>query len=109
MAASQLVDVVALVRHALDPNQPLCPVGQTVEERYQAWLAEQEAAGADFTREQLQWLDAIKDHIANSLSIDQDDFEYAPFSQIGGLGKAHELFGEKLPTILEELNARLAA
>ena len=32
-----------------------------------------------------------------------------PFSQIGGLGRAYELFGERLPEILEDLNARLAA
>ena len=41
----QLVDVVALVRHALDPNSPLVPVGMTVEERYQQWLARQAEAG----------------------------------------------------------------
>ena len=33
----------------------------------------------------------------------------APFNQIGGLGRVHELFGERLAVILEELNKRLAA
>ena len=56
-----------------------------------------------------QWLVAIRDHIANSLSIDQDDFGYAPFSQFGGLGKAYGLFGDRLPELLDELDARLAA
>jgi hypothetical protein len=37
------------------------------------------------------------------------DFEYAPFSQQGGLGKVHQLFGDKLNTIIEELNETLAA
>jgi len=105
----QLVDVIALVRHAIDPNTPLAPVGMTVEERYQAWLAEQTAAGAKFTPEQKRWLDAIKDHIAASLSIDSDDLDEVPFNQIGGLGRAHELFGDRLSAILEELNTRLAA
>ena len=41
----QLVDVIALVRHAIDPNTPLAPVGMTVEERYQQWLAEQAGGG----------------------------------------------------------------
>ena len=59
--------------------------------------------------EQRAWLDAIKDHIARSLRIDEEDFEYAPFHQIGGLGRVHDLFGERLPEILEELNRRLAA
>ena len=38
-----------------------------------------------------------------------DDFELAPFSQRGGLGKAHQLFGEQLPKLIDELNATLAA
>ena len=71
----QLVDVIALVRHAIDPNTPLAPVGMTVEERYQQWLADKQTAGVTFTAEQRKWLDAIKDHIASSLSIEQDDFE----------------------------------
>jgi type I restriction enzyme R subunit len=105
----QLVDVVALVRHALDPNSPLVPVGMTVEERYRQWLARQTEAGVTFTAEQRKWLDAIKNHIASSLHIDQDNFDDLPFNQMGGLGRAYELFGEKLSDILEELNEGLAA
>jgi type I restriction enzyme, R subunit len=105
----QLVDVIALVRHAIDPTAPLAPVSMTVEERYQEWLAEQASAGAHFTPEQRRWLDAIKSHIATSVSIEREDFDEVPFNQIGGLGRAHELFGEMLNAILDELNARLAA
>jgi len=105
----QLVDVIALVRHAIDPSQPLCPIGTTVQERFDQWLAEKEAAGATFTPQQRQWLVAIKEHIAGSLSIDKDDFDQVPFNQFGGLGKAYELFGDRLQALLEELNARLAA
>ena len=35
---------------------------------------------------QMQWLVAINYHIASSLLIEQDDFEYAPFNQFGGIG-----------------------
>jgi type I restriction enzyme R subunit len=105
----QLVDVIALVRHAIDPKTPLAPIGLTVGERYRAWLSEQTTAGAKFTPEQQRWLDAIKDHIATSLAIDRDDLDDVPFNQIGGLGRAYELFGEGLNAIVDELNARLAA
>jgi type I restriction enzyme R subunit len=105
----QLVDVIALVRHALDPKTPLAPIGLTVEERYRQWHADQATAGSKFTPDQRRWLDAIKDHIAASLNIEQDDLDDVPFNLIGGLGQAYELFGDKLPAILEELNARLAA
>ena len=38
-----------------------------------------------------------------------DDFEQSPFIQRGGLGKARQLFGTEWPTILQDLNERLAA
>ena len=46
---------------------------------------------------------------ATSLSIEPDDLELSPFNQRGGLGKAHQLFGEQLPKLLDELNEVLAA
>ena len=104
-----LVDLIALVRHAIHPDQPLEPVGLTVHQRYEHWLAEKEAQGITFTDEQRRWLDAIEEHIATSLTIEPDDFEEVPFSQLGGLGKAHQLFGYRLNPLLEELNERLAA
>jgi type I restriction enzyme R subunit len=103
------VDVIALVRHALDPATALVPVAQSVEDRYELWLAEQTAAGRMFTPDQRRWLDAIKDHVATSLAIETDDLDEVPFNQIGGLGRAFELFGDNLPVLLAELNGRLAA
>ena len=35
--------------------------------------------------------------------------DLTPFNQRGGLGKAHQLFGEQLPKLLDELNEALAA
>jgi hypothetical protein len=67
------------------------------------------AGASRFTPEQMKWLEMIRDHIAANLGIEPDDFEYAPFSQNGGLGKVHQLFGDKLNTIIEELNETLAA
>jgi type I restriction enzyme R subunit len=104
----QLVDVIALVKHAIDPSTPLAPMGMTVEERYTEWLTEKAKAGITFTTDQKKWLDAIKDHIASSLAIEQDDLEEVPFNTIGGLGRAYELFGDRLAPILDELNMRLA-
>jgi type I restriction enzyme R subunit len=37
------------------------------------------------------------------------DFDYAPFSQQGGLGKVYQPFGEELIVIIEALNEALAA
>jgi len=108
-SARQLTDLIALVRHAITPAAPLTPFAATVEDRYRAWLAEQEGQGAAFTPEQRGWPDAIRDHIAASLRIEPDDFDYIPFSERGGLGRVYSLFGERLPAILAELNERLVA
>ena len=107
--ARSLVDLIALVRHALHPDAKVQPLAEEIEQRYREWLAEQNDRGVAFTYEQREWLDMIRDHIATSLAIERDDFEDAPFAQKGGLGKVYALFGEKLEPLLKELNERLAA
>ncbi|MBN8597727.1 MAG: DEAD/DEAH box helicase family protein [Planctomycetes bacterium] len=105
----QLVDLIALVRHALDGKTALVPIDAVVEERYSAWLAEKAKSGITHAPEQRKWLDAIKDHIATSLAIDAEALEEVPFKQMGGLGAAYEVFGQSLTGILEEMNERLVA
>jgi type I restriction enzyme R subunit len=80
-----------------------------VAARFAAWLGQQEAGGRRFTAEQRQWLEAIRDHIAGSLRIEPEDFEYAPFAQRGGIGRVYEVFGDELDGLLAELNEVLAA
>ena len=41
--------------------------------------------------------------------IEKDDFDSVPFKPEGGLGKAYQLFGDELYSIMEELNEVLAA
>jgi type I restriction enzyme R subunit len=78
------------------------PLNQEKEQR-------RDASATFFTPDQLAWLYLIRDHIATSLSIEPDDLELSPFNQRGGFGKAHQLFGEQLPKLLDELNEVLAA
>ena len=104
-----LADIVSLVRHAIGATGELAPFEDRVRQRFEGWTAMQETAGRDFTPEQRRWLEAIRDHIAGSVSMDVSDFQYAPFNQQGGLARAYELFGDDLQTIIEELNLELAA
>ena len=102
-----LADIVSLVRYAIGNEEELAPFAQRVEERFRGWLAMQETAGRDFTDEQRQWLEDIKDHIAGGVSIDSGDLQYAPFAQRGGIGRAYAVFGDELAALLEELNLAL--
>ena len=102
-----LADIVSLVRFAVGADDELAPFADQVNERFRGWFAMQETSGHVFSSEQIRWLEDIRDHIAGSVSMDVSDFQYAPFSQQGGLGKAHELFGDALDELLEELNIEL--
>ena len=104
-----LADIVSVVRYALGGVEELAPFADGVQERFRGWLAMQETAGRSFAGEQVRWLEAIRDHIAGSVSMEMGDFQYAPFNQHGGLGKAYELFGKELGGLLEELNGALVA
>ena len=96
-------------RFALHQDDELRPFHDQVNERFAQWLMQQERNGRRFSDEQRHWLEAIRDHIATSLAIQVDDFDYVPFAQRGGLGKANQVFGKDLASILEELNGALAA
>ena len=60
-----------------------------------------------FTSEQLDWLNKIKEQLAQNAEMTVDDFEYTPFNQEGGLLKARELFGNELEPLINELNGYL--
>jgi type I restriction enzyme R subunit len=104
-----LTNLVSLVRYALDQDDELFPYRMTVNEKFQAWRTAQELDGRVFTSEQLNWLERIRDHVATSLSISRNDFEFEPFSGRGGFGKANEAFEGQLDEVLAELNQALAA
>jgi type I restriction enzyme R subunit len=104
-----LTNIVSLVRFATGQSEVLEPYPAVVEQRFQAWLARQRAAGREYTEEQLEWLHMVKEHIATSLAMEPEDLEYAPFAQRGGLMKARKVFGPKFREVLEELNEVLVA
>jgi type I restriction enzyme R subunit len=104
-----LTNIVSLVRYALHQDNELLPFPDVVHERFDKWMAQQEASGRTFTGEQRIWLERIRDHIAASLTMTVEDFEAVPFVQHGGLGKAYELFGSDLSPLLDELTEVLAA
>jgi type I restriction enzyme, R subunit len=103
-----LTDIVSLVRFALHQDNELVPYPDRVRERFEAWLLQQENAGRIFTADQVIWLDRIRDHVSGSLGIATEDFAYTPFVEAGGLGKAAQVFGEDLASLLDEINQVLA-
>jgi type I restriction enzyme, R subunit len=104
-----LTDIVSLVRYALEQEPQLVPFREHVYQRFEAWLARQAKNGRKFSQEQLQWLSWIKDEIAGEMGITAESFEFTPFVEHGGLGKAYQVFGDQLTPLMGELTEALAA
>lgn len=101
-----LVDIISLVKRAADEQQPLYTAAERVERAFAAVTA-----GKTFTPEQTAWLDRIREHLRENLSIDREDFDLMPvLSGSGGLGAARRTFGdEQLAELIDKLNEALAA
>jgi len=104
-----LADIVSLVRFAVHEDDELIPYADLVKLRFDLWMTEQQSDGRQFGPEQLGWLMMVRDHIAQSLTIETEDFDYEPFAQQGGLMGASNAFGSELQRVLDELNVSLAA
>jgi type I restriction enzyme R subunit len=104
-----VTDLVALVRFTLGQDNELVPYAETVQQRYQGWLLQQEQAGVRFTDRQRWWLDRIADIIAQSAGITIEDLDNAPFAEQGGLDAAAEVFGPRAQATLDQLNTELTA
>lgn len=104
-----LTNMISLIKYATGKTDNLVPFPTLVEQKFNEWIDEQKKLGIIYTKEQLEWLNMIKGHIATSLKINTDDFEDVPFNQHGGLFEAYELFGDNLNKIINELNDVLTA
>ena len=62
-----------------------------------------------FNEQQMQWLQAIRDHIASSFHFERDDLDMTPFDAKGGLMGMYQQFGDKMDWVIEELNRELVA
>jgi type I restriction enzyme R subunit len=99
-----LVDIISMVKHAADKQNPLLTAGERVERALR-----KVTAGKTFSAEQQQWLDLIRAHLVENLSIEEDDFDFFPiFVRVGGMGKARKVFGAALPQLIHSFNRTLA-
>ncbi len=106
----ELTALVSLIRRVCGIDQELKPFDKTINENFQNWIFRQNAGQHNrFTPEQMEWLRMIKDHVVSSYHIAIDDLDYTPFDAQGGRGRMHQLFGNEMNKIIDELNKVLAA
>ena len=106
---SQLTAIVSLIRRICKIDSELTIYSQTVDKNFKNWIFKKHEGNKEkFTDEQMRWLRMIKDHIASSFHIEEDDFSRAPFDAEGGLGKMYQLFGTQMNEIIQEINEALS-
>ncbi len=100
-----LVDVITMVKHAASYQQPLLTAAERVER-----AVSKLTSGRQFTKDEQAWLARIKAHLIENLSIDREDFDLVPALQReGGLSAARRVFGDRLDSIIHDLNEGIAA
>jgi type I restriction enzyme, R subunit len=100
-----LVDIISMVKHAANEQQPLL----SAEERVRLAFATV-TKGKTFTPEQQQWLGLIEAHLVQNLTIDSGDFDLLPvFTRKGGLSQATRVFAGRLQDLIVRLNEAVAA
>jgi type I restriction enzyme R subunit len=104
-----LTDLVALVRFELGVDTELRPYAETVRKNFQEWVFRKQAGNVKFTEAQMAWLRGLRDFIAESVHLDRDDLELGTLGQQGGLARMHQLFGDGMDGVIDELNEVLAA
>ena len=106
----ELTALVSLIRKACGIDQKLTPYDKTIDDNFNKWIFKQHTGQHNrFSAEQLDWLRMIKDHVVSSYHIEIDDLDFTPFDAKGGRGKMHQLFGNEMNEIINELNEVLAA
>lgn len=99
-----MADIISMVKHAAREDEELF----TAQERVQRAMMRITASG-NFTREQMDWLERIRIHLVENLSISVDDFNDIPvFFNVGGWRRANRVFTGQLPELLKKINEAIA-
>ena len=106
----ELTALVSLIRRVCDIDSELVPFDKTIDKNFRKWIFKQNAGQHNrFNSEQMDWLRMLKEHVLSSYHIEVKDLDLTPFDAKGGRGKMHQLFGNQMNDIIEELNEVLAA
>ncbi|MBA4312859.1 MAG: restriction endonuclease subunit R [Chlorobiaceae bacterium] len=99
-----LADIISIVKHAAREEEPLL----TIEERVNKALNKVKQ-GKEFSEQQTKWIDFIRYHLIQSLTLDLEDFDLQPvFTDRGGKKTAQEVFVD-LHNLITEINLAMAA
>ncbi len=94
-----------MVKRAAIDGSPLL----TAEERVSAAI-DHVAGGRQLSNDQRKWLDYIRQHLVQNLTIDREDFDNVPvLANRGGWGRANRVFDGQLHELLVDVHKELIA
>lgn len=100
-----LADIISIIKHSAKEESPIYTAQERVERVMRKIMSER-----SFTTEQIKWLELIREHLAENLTIDMEDFEQIPvFTRQGGKAKAIRVFNGEFDGIIKVLNELIAS
>lgn len=100
-----LADIISMLKHAANKQSQLLTANERVE-RAMFKITN----GKEFNAEQNRWLSLIHQHLLETLTLNETDFEFMPiFDRVGGKGKAKKVFGAQFQSLIKEINTAIAA
>ena len=99
------VDIISMVKHAAKETEPLL----SPEERVNKAILTV-TAGKHLNDEQQKWMEYIREHLKQNMTLDEEDLKELPvFTDRGGLRKFKRVFPGEYEIIINEINRAIAA
>lgn len=99
------VDIISMVKHAAKETEPLLSPDERVNQAIQ-----KVTAGKKLNYDQQKWMEYIKEHLKQNMTLDEEDFSIVPaLSDRGGLSKFKKVFATEYNQIINEINIAIAA
>lgn len=99
-----LPDIISIIKNAAK-NEPLLEVNERVDKAISKLFDSKKLSD-----EQSAWIQYIKEHLIQNLTLDKADFEDSPIlERHGGWGKFKKVFPAEAETIIVKINEAIAA
>jgi type I restriction enzyme, R subunit len=99
-----LPDIISIIKNAAK-KEPVMDVSERVNKAIDKLFTK-----SKLNHEQMAWIQYIKQHLIENLTLDKEDFEYSPIlERHGGWGKFKKVFEKDAEGLIVEINAAIAA
>lgn len=101
----EVVDIISMIKHAANETEPLLSPEERVTQAIQKITA-----GRQFNADQQKWMEYIKEHLKQNMTLDEEDLKELPvFTDRGGLSRFKSIFADDYERIIREINLAIAA